>query len=155
MALLPDTESVVAIDEIGDYFATRGAWTGKRFQLPSTAAKRAAVRRLFWSRWLMRAGWTTLVALALPPISIGLVLGVSLAASVFAARSPGWVADINLWPSGGTTNPATSYLWFMLVPVHFWATAVLLRRNFFLHPGDPRRSRHPAYRGVLQTVDPI
>ena len=50
MALLPDTEGVVSIDEIEDYFATRGAWTGKGFQLASTAAKRAAVRRLVWSR---------------------------------------------------------------------------------------------------------
>ena len=70
MALLPDTEGVVSIDEIEDYFATRGAWTGKGFQLASTAAKRAAVRRRFWSGWLMRAGWTTLVLLALPPLSI-------------------------------------------------------------------------------------
>ena len=95
MALLPDTEGVVSIDEIEDYFATRGAWTGKSFQLASTAAKRAAVRRLFWSRWLMRAGWTTLVLLALPPVSIALVLGVSLVASLFPAWFPGWVAQIS------------------------------------------------------------
>ena len=49
MALLPDTEGVVSIDEIEDYFATRGAWTGKGFQRASTAAERAAVRRRFWS----------------------------------------------------------------------------------------------------------
>ncbi|MGH9631083.1 MAG: hypothetical protein ACRD7E_22475, partial [Bryobacteraceae bacterium] len=103
--------------------------TGKRFQLASTAAKRAAVRRLFWSGWLMRAGWTTLVVLALPPVSIALVLAVSLAASVFPAWFPGWVAQISPWPDGGTTNMATPHLWFMLAPVLFWATAVLLRRN--------------------------
>ena len=33
MALLPGTEGVVSIDEIEDYFATRGAWTGKVFSL--------------------------------------------------------------------------------------------------------------------------
>lgn len=88
------------------------------------------MRRLFWSRWLMRAGWTTLVLLALPPLSIALVFGVSLAASLFPAWFPGW------WPTlvrgllvGGATNMATPHLWFLLAPVLFWATAVLLRRN--------------------------
>ena len=101
MALLPHTEDIVSIDEIEDYFAARGAWTGKRFQLASTAAKRAAVRRLFWSRWRMSAGWTTLVVLALPPVGIALVLGVSLGASLFPAWYPGWVAQISPWPDAG------------------------------------------------------
>jgi hypothetical protein len=130
MALLPDSESVVSIDEIEDYFATRGAWTGKRFQLASTAAKRTAVRRLFWPHWLMSAGWTTLVVFALPPVSITLVLGVSLVASLFPAWFPGWVARISPWPDARATSMATPQLWFLLAPVVFWAAAFLLRRNF-------------------------
>src|SRR4029453_194841 len=117
MALLPDTEGVVSIDEIEDYFATRGAWTGKGFHLASTAPRRAAGRRLFGSRCAMAAGWTTLVVLALPPVSIALVLGVSLVASLFPAWFPGWVADISPWRVGGATDMATPHLWFLLAPV--------------------------------------
>ncbi len=133
MALLPDTKGVVSIDEIEDYFATRGAWTGKGFQLASTTAKRAAVRRRFWSGWLMRAGWTTLVLLALPPLSIVLVLGVSLVASLFPGWFPEWVAQINPWPASGDPNIATPQLWFLLAPALFWVTAVVLHRRNSSH----------------------
>ena len=78
--LLFPMDRVVSMDEIDDYFETRGRWNGKRFELASTPAKKLALWRSLAATWLMRAGWAVLAVLAAPPVSIAVVLGISVVA---------------------------------------------------------------------------
>jgi hypothetical protein len=84
---------------------------------------------LVWSNWLMRAGWGTLALLALPPLSIALVVGVALMASVFPAWFPGWLAQIPGAPERTNTNVVNPQIWLFLVPALLWTAALLVRRN--------------------------
>jgi hypothetical protein len=126
---LPDADNVVSIDEIDDYFTTRGAWTGDRFELASTVTKRGALRRWFWSRWLMRAGWATLALLAMPPLGIALVLGVAITASVFPGWFPAWLAQMPSWPGHSSTNMTAPQIWLLLMPAILWTVALFIRHS--------------------------
>ena len=81
-------DRVVSMEEIDDYVETRGRWNGRRFELASTPAKKIALLRALAAIGLIRAGWASLALLAAQPVTVALVLGVSLLAHTLPAVYP-------------------------------------------------------------------
>ena len=127
--LLFPSDRVVSIDEIDDYFETRGCWNGKRFELASTSAKKFALWRSLAATWLMRAGWAVLAVLAAPPVSIAVVLGVSVVAHGLPSHYPDWVRRVVSEHGRSPDKITAPSLAFLFVPLICWGTALLLRRR--------------------------
>lgn len=122
-------DRVVSMDEIDDYLETRGRWNGKRFELDSTPARKIALWRSLAATWLMRAGWACLALLAAQPVTIALVLGVSLVAHALPSLYPAWVRIVAAGASrseGRSTGPGPTIL---SAPLVCWGGALLLRRR--------------------------
>jgi len=127
--LLFSMDRVVSTDEIDDYFETRGCWNGKRFELASTPAKKLALWRSLAATWLMYAGWAVLALLAAPPVSIAVVLGISVVAHGFPSHYPDWVRRVVSEHGRSPDKIRAPSLAFLFAPLICWSTALLLRRR--------------------------
>ena len=127
--LLFPMDRVVSMDEIDDYFETRGHWNGKRFELASTPAKKLALWRSLAATWLMRAGWAVLAVLAAPPVSIAVVLGISVVAHALPSHYPDWVRSVVSEHGRSADKITAPSLALLFVPLICWSTALLLRRR--------------------------
>ena len=127
--LLFPSDRVVSMDEIDDYFETRGRWNGKRFELASTSAKKFALWRSLAATWLMRAGWVILAALAAPPVSIALILGISVVAHALPSHYPDWIRRVVSEHGRSADKITVPSLALLFVPLICWSTALLLRRR--------------------------
>ena len=122
-------DRVVSMEEINDYLETRGRWNGRRFELASTPAKKIALLRSLAATWLIRAGWASLALLAAQPVTVALVLGVSLLAHALPAMYPDWVRIVAAGAGQAedrTTGPGHAIL---SAPLVCWGGALLLRRR--------------------------
>lgn len=130
MTVFADTDHVVSMDEIDDYFETRGRWTGDRFELASTAAKRATIWRARIAEWAMRAGWVSLLLTAVPPSLIVVALGISMLAGMMPSHFPHWLIDLLAQydhSAGGFTFAGFA---MFITPIVFWTIALVTRRRF-------------------------
>ena len=127
--LIFSLDRVVSMDEIDDYFKTRGRWNGERFELASTPAKKLAFCRSIAATWLMRTGWAALAVLAAPPVSIAFVWAISAISSTFPSYFPDWVRSIVSQHGRSADKITVPSLPFLFVPLICWGTALLLRRR--------------------------
>ena len=77
----------------------------------------------------MRAGWAVLALLAAPPVSIAVVLGISVVANGLPSHYPDWVRLVVSEHGRSRDKITAPSLAFLFVPLICWSTALLLRRR--------------------------
>ncbi len=130
---------VVSMEEIDDYLATRGRWNARRFELASTPAKKITLLRALAATWLIRTGWASLALFAAQPVTLALVLGVSLVAHALPAVYPDLVRIVAAIAGESEDKTAGPGHAMVSGPLVCWGGARLLRRrswHFHVEPGE-------------------